>query len=201
MPRHRAPRPTVLVFGIHGADPDLIRRCRQLIAKRFGPLDLDFAPRPALDADALADTMGADVLWTACAAAAQTPPSRLVEAAHEAAFISEKVCEEALSPDLIEPVRVGVGYVTEHKLVLAAMTDAASRVFISNGVFAGVDAVFAGDHCLPASDIPLNWTAPDAIALLRAARRRAIAADEAAAWGEAAWPAAHHDDPLESPPS
>jgi hypothetical protein len=156
MGKPRQPRPVKLLVGLLGSDPDLLRRARQLLVKRFGPADLESEFWPFDTTDYYADEMGSGLQRWFLSFGQLIGPERLVEIKHETNALEQQIAEATLLPDILRPVNLDPGYIELSRLVLASTKDNAHRVYLGHGIYAELTLLYAhGDwQALP-------WTYPD----------------------------------------
>jgi hypothetical protein len=154
MGKPRPARPVKLLVGLLGGDPDLLRRARQLLVRRFGPVDAESDLRPFDQTDYYQEK------WGPAAArflgfASLIPPDQLADI--------------KLRPTQSKDDRGGLcgcwtsrarehrpGYLDLSKLVLATTKDRAHRIYLGHGIYAEVTLQYAQGawQVLP-------WTYPD----------------------------------------
>lgn len=156
MARPRSPRPVKLFVGLLGGDADLLRRTRQLLVRRCGPVDSESDLWPFDQTDYYEAEMGAGLLRWFLGFERLVPADELVAIKHETNALEQQVAEQALLPDIPRPVNLDPGYLDLNKLVLASTKDAGHRVYLGHGIYAEVTLQFyhGGWQVRP-------WTYPD----------------------------------------
>ncbi len=156
MARPRVAQPVKLMVGLLSGDPDLLRRARQLLVKRFGPTDVESPRWPFDETDYYTAEMGPGLQRQFLSFAELINPDRLVEIKHETNALEERIAEQVLRPDVPRPVNIDPGYLDLARLVLATTKDRAHRVYLGHGIYAEVTLLYAagGWQALP-------WTYPD----------------------------------------
>ena len=94
MPTHRRPLPVKLFAALLGGDPGLLRRARQLLVRRFGPLDLESEIWPFDQTDYYEPEMGPDL--KRCFLSFETPidPGALSGIKCETCALERQLAEE-----------------------------------------------------------------------------------------------------------
>lgn len=152
----RPPAPVVLLVGLLSGDPDLLRRARQLLSRRFGPIQHESPLWPFEATDYYAAEMGTGLQRGFASFAQLIAPDHLVEVKHETNALEAQIAEQCLQPDLARPVNIDPGYIDLSKLVLASTKDSGHRVCIGRNLYAEVTLRYQHGawHTLP-------WTYPD----------------------------------------
>lgn len=156
MGRIRPVAPVKLVCGLLGGDADLLRRARQLLTDRFGPVDLETALLPFHETDYYADEMGSELHRVFLSFERMISPQALGDIKRETNALEEQLAEEALDPLIARPVNIDPGYVDAGKLVLGTTKDRSHRICISTGIYAEVTLEFVEGAWRAAI-----WTYPD----------------------------------------
>ncbi len=156
MARPRTAQPVKLFVGLLSGDPDLLRRARQLLAKRWGPVDRESDLLPFDQTDYYADEMGPELLRYFVTMEPLIRPDQLPDIKHETNALEQKIAEECLLPDIPRPVNIDPGYLALNKLVLATTKDASHRIYLGHGMYAEVTLQYrdGGWQVFP-------WTYPD----------------------------------------
>lgn len=152
----RAVSPVKLLCGLLGDDPDLLRRARQLLAKRFGPVDLESDTWPFHHTDYYREEMGAQLLRCFVSFEKLISPDRLADIKVETNTLEAEIREAALRMDISRPINLDPGYIHQGKLVLATTKDRAHRIYLSRHIFAEVTLQYTEGHWQPQP-----WTYPD----------------------------------------
>jgi hypothetical protein len=148
------PQPVKLICGLLSGDVDLLGRARQMLARRFGPIDLESPLWPFTQSDYYADELGDSIQRGFVSFDAPVDPQRLAEVKVETNALERRMAEECLSPGRV--VNLDPGYIDLSKLVLATTKDRSHRVYLSQGIFAEATLHYAHDawQAWP-------WTYPD----------------------------------------
>lgn len=156
MARPRVPQPVKLICGLLSGDVDLLKRARQLLVRRFGPVDLGSDIWSFDQTDYYQEEMGPDLKRLFLSFAQPRSPDALAEIKHETNAIEEQIGEQCLGLDVPRPVNLDPGYVDLGKLVLATTKDRSHRVCIGQRMYAEVTLHFRDGHWQP-----WPWTYPD----------------------------------------
>ncbi len=153
------PRPARLVkllVGLLSGDPDLLRRARQLLVRRFGPVDAESDVWPFDQTDYYQDEMGPGLQRCFLGFTQLIPPDQLVEIKRETNAIEETIAADCAPLDIPRPVNIDPGYIDLTKLVLATTKDRGHRIYLGSGIYAEVTLMYAQGtwQVLP-------WTYPD----------------------------------------
>jgi hypothetical protein len=153
------PRPAGLVklfAGLLSGDPDLLRRARQLLVRRFGPIDVESELWPFDQTEYYREEMGPDLKRRFLSFESLVRPERLPEFKLETNALELEIADQCLLPGIPRPVNIDPGYLDLTKLVLATAKDRGHRIYIGHGVYAEVTLQYVrgGWQTLP-------WTYPD----------------------------------------
>lgn len=143
MSQPRTHRPVKLIAGLLSGDEDLLRRARQMLARRFGPVDLESDAWPFDATDYYRDEMGPGLLRRFVSFERLVRADALASVKLETNRMEAGIAEECLRPDIPRPVNIDPGYVDLSKLVLASTKDHAHRIYLSDGIYAEVTLHFA----------------------------------------------------------
>lgn len=156
MGRPRPAEPVKLICGMLSGDADLLRRARQLLVRRFGPVDLETPVWPFTQTDYYREEMGPNLLRQLISFERVIQPDAIAVAKLETNEIEERVAEDMLDPEIPRPLNLDPGYVDLGKLVLATTKDRAHRIYLSGGIYAETTLHYAHDdwQIFP-------WTYPD----------------------------------------
>jgi len=143
MARPRAARPVKLFAGLLSGDVDLLRRARQLLTRRLGPVDLESDVWPFDQTDYYAAEMGPDLKRWFVSFATLVPPDGLAEIKLETNAVEERIAGDCLLPDISRPVNIDPGYLDLTKLVLATTKDRGHRIYLGQGIYAEVTLQYA----------------------------------------------------------
>ncbi|MCK4343530.1 MAG: DUF4416 family protein [Phycisphaerae bacterium] len=156
MARPRSTKPVKLFAGLLGGDPDLLRRTRQLLGRRFGPIDLESELWPFDQTDYYEPEMGPHLQRWFLSFENPIPPDRLAEIKHETNALEAEIAEDCLLPDIPRPVNIDPGYLDLNKLVLGTTKDSSHRICLGSGIYAEVTLRYRHG-----SWQTLPWTYPD----------------------------------------
>lgn len=156
MGRPRSAAHVKYVVGLLGSDPDLLRRARQLLSRRFGSIDLESPLWPFDYTDYYTAEMGPNLQRGFLSLAGLLPPDRLVEVKRETNALEQRLADDALDPQIPRPVNLDPGYLDLGKLILASTKDASHRIYLGEGIFAEVTLTYVHGQWQT-----LPWTYPD----------------------------------------
>jgi len=151
----RTARPVKLFVGLLGSDPDLLRRARQHLVRRFGPTDHESPQWPFTHTAYYADEMGPDLLRWFLSLERLVRPHALAEIKSDTNQLEQSIAEEALAVTP-RPVNLDPGYLDLGKVVLATTKDRSHRIYLGLGIYAEVTLHYA-DGAWRA----WPWTYPD----------------------------------------
>lgn len=156
MAQPRPARPVKLFVGLLSGDRDLLRRARQLLTRRFGPVDLESDIWPFDSTDYYRDQMGPNLQRSFISFAGLVPPDQLADVKLETNALEAEIADQCLRPEAPRPVNIDPGYLDLTKLVLATTKDRGHRIYLRNGIYAEVTLQYAQGawQALP-------WTYPD----------------------------------------
>lgn len=156
MARPRTPQPVKLFVGLLSGDPDLLRRARQLLKRRLGPIESESDLWPFNHTDYYEPEMGPDLQRWFLSFEQLVDPGALATIKLETNALEAQIADQCLTPGHARPVNIDPGYVDLAKLVLATTKDRGHRIFIGHGIYAEVTLLFERDawRALP-------WTYPD----------------------------------------
>lgn len=156
MAKPRRPQPVKLFCGLLSGDVDLLKRARQILARRVGPIDLESEILAFEQTDYYEDEMGPDLKRLFVSFDAVRNPDVLAEVKHETNAIEDQIAEQCLGLDLPRPVNLDPGYVDLGKLVLATTKDRSHRIYIGQHMYAEVTL-----HYMNRGWRTWPWTYPD----------------------------------------
>ncbi len=140
------PRPAAhvkLFVGLLCGDVDLLRRTRQLLVRRYGPVDLESEIWPFDQTDYYAAECGPDLKRWFLSFERPIRPDMLAEIKHETNAVEAELADACLDPLIPRPVNIDPGYVDLGKLVLATTKDRAHRICLGMGIYAEVTLYFS----------------------------------------------------------
>ncbi len=156
MARPRVPQPVKLICGLLGGDVDLLKRARQLLIRRFGPVDLETDVWAFDETDYYEEEMGPGLKRVFLSFAQPSHPDALPGFKHETNAIEEKLAEQCAALEIPRPVNLDPGYVDLGKLVLATTKDRSHRIYIGQQMYAEVTLHFRNGRWRA-----WPWTYPD----------------------------------------
>jgi hypothetical protein len=156
MAKPRAARSVKLFAGLLSGDPDLLRRARQLLVKRFGPVDSESEFWPFDQTDYYQAEMGPGLQRWFLGFAQLVPPDALAEIKHETNALEAAIADDCQLLEIPRPVNIDPGYLDLTKLVLATTKDRGHRIYLGQGIYAEVTLQYVQGawQILP-------WTYPD----------------------------------------
>lgn len=128
MAQPRLAQPVKLICGLISADREVIQRGRQLLTRRFGPIDLESDTLPFDQTSYYADEMGPGLLRVFVSFLGMVSPESLAMTKHETNALERYVAEERAALGVERPLNLDPGYVDVNKLVLASAKDAPHRL-------------------------------------------------------------------------
>lgn len=152
----RTPPPVKLFVGLLGGDPDLLRRARQLLVRKYGPTDLESELWPFAQTSYYADEMGPDLKRWFLSFEKLVRPESLAEIKRETNAVEREIADACAFPDVPRPVNLDPGYLDLGKLALATTKDRSHRLYIGQGIYAEVTLQFTQGGWQP-----WPWTYPD----------------------------------------
>lgn len=156
MARPRAVKPVKLLIGLLSSDPDLLRRTRQLLARRFGPVDAESDLWRFDQTDYYEPEMGPDLQRRFLSFERPIGPDELAEIKLETNALEQQIADDCMRPDVTRPVNIDPGYLGLTKLVLASTKDRMHRIYLGHGIYAEVTLQYTRGAWQT-----LPWTYPD----------------------------------------
>jgi hypothetical protein len=167
----RRPQPVKAFCGLLSGDVDLLRRARQLLVRRFGPVDLESATWPFSFTDYYAGEMGSEIQRCFVSFEKLIDPQRLVDLKVEANALEQEMARECLT-EPARPVNIDPGYIDLSKLVLATTKDRSHRIYLHSGIYAEVTLQFAGGGWQPGAWTYADYLQPEYHAFFTQVRTR-----------------------------
>lgn len=152
----RRPALVKLFVGLLSGDADLLRRARQKLIRRFGPVDLESEIWPFTQTDYYEQEMGPNLLRQFVAFDRLIRGDQLAEIKQFTNAVEAEIAEDCLALEIPRPVNLDPGYVELAKLVLASTKNATHRVYLGEGIFGEVTL-----HFVSGCWRPWPWTYPD----------------------------------------
>lgn len=156
MARPRLAKPVKLFVGLLSGDPDLLRRSRQLLSRRWGSVDLESELWPFDQTDYYREEMGPDLRRWFLSFGPLVSPDHLPEIKLETNALEQQIAADCLLPDIARPVNIDPGYLDLTKLVLATTKDRGHRIYLGHGIYAEVTLQYAHSAWQT-----MPWTYPD----------------------------------------
>lgn len=156
MARPRVAQSVQLFIGLLGGDADLLRRARQLLARRFGPIELESDLWPFDQTEYYEPEMGPHLQRRFFSYEVSIRPERLAEIKLETNALEHEIAADCLALELPRPVNIDPGYIDLTKLVLATTKDRGHRIYIGLGIYAEVTLQYTNGAWQT-----LPWTYPD----------------------------------------
>lgn len=156
MARPRVPQPVKLICGLLGGDLDLLRRARQLLVRRFGPVDLESDLWAFDQTDYYEEEMGPGLKRRFLSFDRMTHPDALPGIKHDTNAIEEEITQQCCALEIPRPVNLDPGYIDLGKLVLATTKDRSHRIYIGQQMYAEVTLHFMNGRWQT-----WPWTYPD----------------------------------------
>ncbi|MFQ5805066.1 MAG: DUF4416 family protein [Phycisphaerae bacterium] len=156
MARPRTPQPVKLICGLLSGDIDLLKRARQLLVRRLGPVDLESDIWSFDQTDYYEEEMGPDLKRLFLGFERLSHPDALPGIKHETNAIEDQLAEQCAALEIARPVNLDPGYVDLGKLVLATTKDRSHRIYIGQQMYAEVTLHFTGGRWQS-----WPWTYPD----------------------------------------
>lgn len=156
MPRLRAAKPVKLIVGLLGADPDLLRRARQLLVHQYGPVDLESQRWPFTWTDYYEAEMGPHLQRCFLAFERLIRPEALAEIKRYTRELEQQIADDCGPSAQPRPVNIDPGYLDPARLVLATTKDRNHRLYLGLGIYAEVTL-----HYTAGTWQPWPWTYPD----------------------------------------
>jgi len=156
MARPRLAQPVKLICGLLGGDVDLLRRARQLLVRRFGPVDLESDLWPFDQTDYYEAEMGPDLKRLFLAFEQLIRPDLLAGTKDETNQIEQRIAADCAALEIPRPVNLDPGYIDLGKLVLATTKDRSHRLYLGQGIYAEVTLHFVDKRWQV-----WPWTYPD----------------------------------------
>ncbi len=138
MAKPRPARPVKLFAGLLGSDPDVLRRARQFLSRRYGVVDFESELWPFAQTDYYELEMGPDLKRWFLGFERLVPPDQLAEIKLETNALEREISDDCRLPDVARPVNIDPGYIDLRKLVLATTKDAGHRIYLGRGIYAEV---------------------------------------------------------------
>lgn len=171
MGRPRRTEPVKLFVGLLGGDADLLRRARQLLAHRFGPVERETPAREFDFTDYYREEMGPELKRVFLVFGQPIAPEQLAEIKLATNSMEREIAEQALLPDIPRPVNIDPGYVDLAKLVLATTKDRSHRIYLGQGIYAEVTLHYAEERWQVSPWTYPEFHAPEVQAFLSDVRR------------------------------
>ncbi len=146
MARPRPTLPVKLICGLLSGDADLLRRARQMMVRRWGPIDHESEVWPFTQTEYYREQMGENLLRQFVSFERLIRPDELAAIKVETNAIEGEIAEQVLDPTIVRPVNLDPGYVDLGKLVLATTKDRSHRIHIGSRIYAEVTLHYSDDR-------------------------------------------------------
>jgi hypothetical protein len=155
MRRILPPKPVKLFVGMLSSDTALFEACKDLLRKKYGPVDYQSEIAPWDFSDHYSAEMGPGLLRRFIFFEWLTGPGELAGMKTLTNRIEDQM---AVTTDkrVLRRINLDPGYITEAKVVLATTKDYSHRIYIGENIFAEVTLVQKGGRLTP-----LAHTYPD----------------------------------------
>jgi len=144
-----------LVCGVMAVSDELLERAQQELSRAFSEIDLAGDVFPFDFTDYYEEEMGSGLLRRFVAFAGCLDPSTLADTKLRTNAIEESFAESS-GGRMCRRVNLDPGYVTPAKFVLATTKNFAHRVYLRDGIYAEITALFRHGKI-----VPFEWTYPD----------------------------------------
>lgn len=151
MGAYKTPAKVKLVVGLLGADPEILKRAREILLARFGPEEEVLAPIPFTWTHYYADELGDSPWRTFVSYQTLIPRDELVDIKRYTNDL-----ESGLSSEGIRRINLDPGYMTLGQFFLATTKDQRHRVYVRDGIFVEPTLYFQDGNFLP-----FDWTYRD----------------------------------------
>lgn len=151
MGAYKTPAKVKLVVGLLGADPEILKRAREILLVRFGPEEEVLAPIPFTWTHYYADELGDSPWRTFVSYQTLIPREELVDIKRYTNDL-----ESGLSSEGIRRINLDPGYMTLGQFFLATTKDQRHRVYVRDGIFVEPTLYFQEGNFLP-----FDWTYRD----------------------------------------
>ncbi len=172
MGRARTAQPVKLFCAMLSADPDLRRRARHLLARTYGPIDLECHGLPFDETDYYAEEMGANLVRSFVAFERLIRGDDLATIKRETNQLEDDLASACAALDTRRPVNLDPGYVDLSRTVLATTKDRAHRIYLGAGIYAEVTLQFANGAWQPQPWTYASYRNPAYHAFLEQVRAR-----------------------------
>jgi hypothetical protein len=152
----RPARPVKLFAGLLGSDLDVLRRTKQLLARQFGPVDLESEVWPFDCTDYYETEMGPNLQRWFLSFERLIRPDQIGDVKLETNQLEQEIAESCLPEVYARIVNIDPGYLELGKVVLATTKDRSHRLYVGNGIYAEVTL-----HFVEGQWQPWPWTYAD----------------------------------------
>lgn len=146
------PLPVKLIIGLIGNTPGILEKTKNILARKYGPIDLASTLCVFDLTDYYAKEMGKDLKRQFLSFEKLIPCERLVQIKLAANALEKKL---SLKPSARD-INIDPGYVSLSKLVLATTKSFVHRIYVQRGIFEEVTLYFKNNSFVAGS-----WTYPD----------------------------------------
>ncbi|MFH0777189.1 MAG: DUF4416 family protein [Candidatus Eisenbacteria bacterium] len=139
-----------LIAAVMAADPRLLSEARDVFARDYGVADASSTVFPFSYSDFYREEMGEALVKVFCSFERLVEPGEIVRAKLRAIESEKRFLAEGTSK---RRVNLDPGYLDGTKLVLATTKNSDHRIYVGEGLYAGVELVYR-----KGSFIRLDWT-------------------------------------------
>jgi hypothetical protein len=164
-----AVEPQLLVVAVLTRHVGVFEWATQRLASAFGPVALASPPVAFPETAYYKATMGPDLLQMLVAHEELQPPDSLASVKKASIAMEHELAATKAFPDS-RPVNLDPGFLGLGKFVLATTKDQAHRIYLHDGIFAEVTLRFADGRFQAQPWTYANYTTPEVMAFLMAAR-------------------------------
>ena len=152
----RTPKPVVLFVAVSGIDNDALKWARDSMESKWGPVL--FADQPFVfdQTRFYQKQMGDSIVKQFLAFETLVDPQKIVSVKRATNGMETDYASLRSDVEVVRPVNIDPGYVTEAKLVLATTKDRDHRLYLADGILAEVTLYYQGDRWNDS-----RWTYPD----------------------------------------
>ncbi len=143
--------PVKLVIGLIFKDNNIYARVKQLLERKFGPVDFESQILDFVYTDYYEKELGRDLKRVFISFKDLIPPQELTRIK-----ITTNSMEKRISKEASRLINIDPGYLDLAKLVLATTKDYKHRIYLNRGIYAEITLFYEGR-----SFKPWDWTYPD----------------------------------------
>ncbi|OHB76586.1 MAG: hypothetical protein A2Z34_00910 [Planctomycetes bacterium RBG_16_59_8] len=151
----RVVQPVKPIVGITAAQESLIAQARDILTRRYGPIDRESVVVPFTFTDYYRKSMGDGLLRQFISFEKLLPADGIFRLKLESNMIEDEI-KRAGTDTVDRPINIDPGYLANGKLVLLTTKDYAHRLYLGEGIHGQVTLVWRDGAFRP-----LEWTYPD----------------------------------------